>query len=112
MVLFVFWLHSTACGILVPWPGIKPVLPVVEVQMLNQWTARAVWYGLVLINLFKGSIFSHILKVGEGFTWILGEHKSAIKEANQKVEEIHTLSEGMDVCDKEQKWTCIFILTL
>ena len=25
---FIFWLHHTACRILVPWPGIKPVPPV------------------------------------------------------------------------------------
>lgn len=30
-----------------------------------------------------------------------------IKEMNEKVGEIHTLSEGMDVCDKGQTWTCI-----
>ena len=31
-----------ACGILVPWPGIEPVLPAVEGQSLNHWTARQV----------------------------------------------------------------------
>ena len=31
---FVFWLHSTACGILVPPPGIKPVPPSVEAWKL------------------------------------------------------------------------------
>ena len=31
-----------ACGILVPQPGIKPVPPALEVQSLNQWTAREV----------------------------------------------------------------------
>ena len=31
-----------ACGILVPQPGIKPVPPAVEVQSLNNWTAREV----------------------------------------------------------------------
>ena len=35
-----FWLCSGACGILVPWPGIKPVPPAVEVQSLNHWTTR------------------------------------------------------------------------
>ena len=35
-----FWLHSVACGILVPQPGIKPVLPAVEVWILNHRNAR------------------------------------------------------------------------
>ena len=35
-----FFLHHTACGILVPWPGIKPVPPAVEAQSANHWTAK------------------------------------------------------------------------
>ena len=38
--LFVFWLCCTACGILLPRPGIEPVPPAVEVQSPNHWTAR------------------------------------------------------------------------
>ena len=38
----VFWLHHTACGILVPQLGIEPTPPVLEVQSLNHWTAREV----------------------------------------------------------------------
>ena len=37
-----FWPHSTACGILVPQPGIEPVPPALEAQSLNHWTAREV----------------------------------------------------------------------
>ena len=33
-----FW----SCGILVPWPGINPCPPAVEVQGGNHWTAREV----------------------------------------------------------------------
>ena len=40
--LFFFWPRSPACGILVPWPGIKPVPPAVEAQSPNQWTASEV----------------------------------------------------------------------
>ena len=36
------WPHCEACGILIPWPGIKPVPPAVEVWCLNHWTAREV----------------------------------------------------------------------
>ena len=35
-----FWLCHTACGILVPQSGIKPVLTAVEVWNLNYWTTR------------------------------------------------------------------------
>ena len=37
---FFFLPHHTACGILVPWPGIKPMPPALEVWSLNHWTAR------------------------------------------------------------------------
>ena len=37
---FFFWLCHTACGILVPQSGIKPVLTAVEVWNLNYWTTR------------------------------------------------------------------------
>ena len=40
--LFFFLPHHTACGILVPRPGIGPVPPEVEVEILNHWTAREV----------------------------------------------------------------------
>ena len=40
--LFLFLLHRAACGILVPWPGIKPMPPAVEARSLNHWTAREV----------------------------------------------------------------------
>ena len=37
-----FWSCHAACGILVPWPGIKPVPHAVEEQSLNHWTTREV----------------------------------------------------------------------
>ena len=37
-----FWPHRVACRILVPWPGIEPVPPVVEAQSPNHWTSREV----------------------------------------------------------------------
>ena len=41
--LFIYlWPRHAACGILVPWPGIKPVPPALEAQSLNHWTAREV----------------------------------------------------------------------
>ena len=39
VLLFFSWLHSVACGILVPRPEIKFVLPELEAPSLNHWTA-------------------------------------------------------------------------
>ena len=40
--LFIFMapLCCVACGILVPWPWIEPMLPVVEAQILNHWAIK------------------------------------------------------------------------
>ena len=37
-----FWPCHTACGILVPWPGIKSTLWVLAAWSLNHWTTREV----------------------------------------------------------------------
>ena len=39
-ILFYFWPHCTACGILVPWPGIEPMPSVVKVLSPYHWTTR------------------------------------------------------------------------
>ena len=38
--LFIFWPHLTACGILLPWPGIEPGPTAVNALSLNHWTTR------------------------------------------------------------------------
>ena len=38
----IIWPCHMAYGILVRWAGIEPILPAVEVQSLNNWTAREV----------------------------------------------------------------------
>ena len=49
-----FGITSQTCGILIPQPGIKPVSPTVEMQILNHWTTREVpkivFKGLVYIS--------------------------------------------------------------
>ena len=40
--LFLFWLREVACGILVSWPGIKPLTPSVAAWSLTHWTASEV----------------------------------------------------------------------
>ena len=44
---FFFWPHHVACGILVPQPRIKPVLPAVEVQSANHLDLQ----GIPLISI-------------------------------------------------------------
>jgi len=39
-LLIYFWLCHIACGTLVPWPGIKPVSPAVEMCSPNHWTVK------------------------------------------------------------------------
>ena len=44
---FFFWLHSMACGILVPGPGIEPMPPAIEEQSPNHWAIREVPQSLI-----------------------------------------------------------------
>ena len=48
LICFLFFsgLLCAACGILVPWPGIKPVTPAMEMQTPNCWTARELQTGV------------------------------------------------------------------
>ena len=34
-IIYIYWLHCLACGILVPLPGIEPVLPALGAQVLT-----------------------------------------------------------------------------
>ena len=40
LLLLLFWPCCVACRILVPQPGIKPVLSALEARSPNHWTAR------------------------------------------------------------------------
>ena len=42
LLLLFFWLHSVACRIIVPQPGIEPASPAVEAWSLNHWTTREI----------------------------------------------------------------------
>ena len=48
----VFCFLDMVCGILVPQPGIKPILPAVEAWSFNCWTAREVMKRKFLTQLF------------------------------------------------------------
>ena len=47
---FSIWPHCEAYGILVPRPGIKSLLSVLEVWSLNHWTVRKVPIGILLCS--------------------------------------------------------------
>lgn len=51
--LLIFWPRLTACGTLVPQPGIKPLHPAeaLEAQTLNPWTTRVVPSALLDIKV-------------------------------------------------------------
>ena len=55
--VFFFFLHHTACGILLPWPGIEPVPPAWEVWSLNHWATREVLHMTALLTLPMGLHF-------------------------------------------------------
>ena len=56
--LFFFWPHSEACRILIPWPGIEHVLPVLGTWSLNPLTAREVPKLFVFLLLsFESSLY-------------------------------------------------------
>ena len=42
LFFFFFWLCHTACGILIPRPGIKPTPTAVEAWCINYWTTREI----------------------------------------------------------------------
>ena len=50
LTLLCFWPYHPACGLLITPPGIESVLPAVEVQSLNDWTAREVLVPRLLIT--------------------------------------------------------------
>ena len=56
-LLFFFWLHHAACGILVPPPGSVLVPSAVEAWGLNCWTAREVPHSYFL----KSTLVMYIL---------------------------------------------------
>ena len=41
-LFFIFWWHYTACGILLPQPGIEPTSRALEAWGLNHWTTKKV----------------------------------------------------------------------
>ena len=52
---FLFWLSHTACGILVPQPGIEPRAPAVRAQSPHHWTARE-----LPVHCFRLNAVAHI----------------------------------------------------
>lgn len=47
-IYFMFWPSCVACRVLIPWTGIEPMSPVVNVQTPNPWTTREIPKGFLL----------------------------------------------------------------
>ena len=58
--LFFFWLYHTACGILVPWPGMEPMPPYWEHRTLNPGLQRSPWRVWEVHNLLM-CLHAHML---------------------------------------------------
>ena len=65
---FLFWLHCSACGILVPRPGIESVAPAVKLPSPNHWTTGE----FPFIDLFN----KYFLRAYHGPSYGLGPGKS------------------------------------
>ena len=50
-----FWLHHTACGILIPWPGIEPGPLAVNAWSPNHWTTRELPSIMFFLNPWPSS---------------------------------------------------------
>ena len=61
IILFYFCPYLKTCGILAPWPGIKPLPPVVEALSINPWTAGEVPFWLWFLNLLCSFIIGPLL---------------------------------------------------
>ena len=51
-LIYLFWAHHTACGILVPQPGIEPRPFGMKAQSPNHWTAREFPYLFILKGIY------------------------------------------------------------
>ena len=63
-IFLFFLLQGAVCRILIPWPGMEPVLPAVEALSLNHWTAKEVLSLLLLTEFF--CVFSLVT-----FGWLI-----------------------------------------
>ena len=52
--IYLFIFGCEACGILVPWPEIKPVPLALEAQSLNHWTTREIPLRIILLSWREG----------------------------------------------------------
>ena len=79
IVVFFFCLHHMACRILVPWPGIKPAPPAVELQGFNTLDQQGSPYSRVFPFYHKLAFFQRWLhEVFCLFNIFLNNHKKFI----------------------------------
>ena len=111
-LFFLFWPQHMACGILIPWPGIKPTSPTLGVWSLNHWTARKIppilscypflhtidaW--LLILNYFSPTIIWHQWQRGKWMSWDLNTNH--LKTDSYYLEEFGNL--------KSKKWTQFYL---
>ena len=71
-VCFLFvWPYHTACGILVPWPGIEPGPMAVKVPSPNHWPARN--------SLFCFFLFIYLFLTALGLHWCAWAFSSCVE---------------------------------
>ena len=86
LIFFFFLPLHGACRILVPWPGIEYMIPVVEVQNLNHWTTK--------------EVPSQWLFLKEGETWEGKEIEEAEEEKSQR-------AHGSGICMCVYVYVCV-----
>ena len=81
----VCWLCCVACGILVPWPGIKPVPPTVEAESLNHWIARDV---LEIFEVLKTHYWKNVVQTRQNhwvcWIWSVGHQFATFVQARRQ----------------------------
>ena len=66
-VFFFFWLLHAACKILVPQPGLEPMLLAGEAQSLNPWTTKEVpKYNFLTCSVLSTDPTSNVEKQNKG----------------------------------------------
>ena len=80
---FIFRLHYSACGILVPQPGIKPMPPILGVQSLNHWTTREV--PSITIHSTRHQVYTWIRQRGINILIVINVYNAALPKILQAV---------------------------
>ena len=70
---FFFLAMNVACGILVPWPGMEPMILALEMQYLNHWTAREILRESILKMMLQKKLYLMTWENGNYIQWKLNQ---------------------------------------